>query len=155
MTTAKSDPLLAALIRKLPPAGESFSAEQQFGWLRLMAMAFNLVYGGDVAARLERDGLTPAAPRQDAPPAGRKWRFVEPARPAAHQPAAPAAPAQGYAFYVDEDGYARRRGGARVLASEVTDTLYDLRGGLSDLSDIVWADDQVGLKAAELVVAAA
>lgn len=39
------DPLIAALIQKLPQKGASWEARERAMWLRMMAMAFNMTYG--------------------------------------------------------------------------------------------------------------
>ena len=48
MARPKRDPLIAAMIAKLPEAGP-WPVEAQKAWLDLMAMTFGLVYGGSVA----------------------------------------------------------------------------------------------------------
>lgn len=51
------DPLIAALIQKLPQKGP-YDAAQRIAWLNLMTMAFQLTYGpvGDIEIRLKSDG---------------------------------------------------------------------------------------------------
>ena len=39
------DPLIAALIQKLPPAGEDWSADERVAWVQLMIMGFQVAYG--------------------------------------------------------------------------------------------------------------
>jgi hypothetical protein len=39
------DPLVAALIQKLPPNGEDWPATERVTWLRMIAMAFQMAYG--------------------------------------------------------------------------------------------------------------
>jgi hypothetical protein len=43
--TNKLDPLLIALIERIPPSGSLWSSEQRMLWLSACEMAFNLVYG--------------------------------------------------------------------------------------------------------------
>lgn len=129
-----ADPLIAALIAKLPAPGANFSADEQKAWLRMMAMAFGVVYGGDVAASLEDNGKNPPVTR-----------------------AAPSAPKPkpSFPFIIDAEGFVRRGNGnkARVKPDEITDTIYDLRGMDGDLRAIVWADDSTGLNGRDLNIA--
>lgn len=138
MAKAKLDPLLAALIAKLPPQGSQWSDAQQLAWLNLMALAFGSVYGGEVTKL-----VGPSAPQ-----AAGVTPTVAPAKPAT-----PKKP--NYPFYIDETGYARSSKGKRVTASEVTDVLYDLRGIDGDVNAIIWADDSIGLNGSDLTIAVA
>ena len=134
-----TDPLLAALIAKLPAADTEWSEEKQIGWLKLMAMAFATVYGGDALARL---GATTAAPFQATPAA------------APPPPAKPKPPQ--YPFIIDKDGYARNgRTNARISPDQATDMIADLRGMDGDMKTIVWADDSQGLNGRDLTIVAA
>jgi len=45
MTRAKHDPLMAALIAKLPVQTEQWPRADRIAWLRMMAMGFDVVYG--------------------------------------------------------------------------------------------------------------
>lgn len=137
-----NDPLLAAMIWKLPRAGTSFPAIARTKWLEMMAMAFDVAYGaesGDVP-RSTADTAAPAAPA------------AEPKRepPPPHMQ-------RGCDFYVDRDGFARSdyqqdeharsvpSPGRRVTALEAEGTeIYDYRGAARDRSTVVWADDTVG-----------
>jgi hypothetical protein len=138
MGKAKLDPLLAALIAKLPPQSTAWSDTQQLAWLNLMAMAFGSVYGGQVSAKL---GTAPLL--QTAPP------VVAPSTPK------PAPKKANYPFLIDEAGYARNAKGKRITAGEVTDVLYDLRGIDGDVNGIIWADDSIGLNGSDLTIAVA
>jgi len=40
-----SDPLIGALIQKLPKAGDQWSADERVTWLQMIAMAFHMTYG--------------------------------------------------------------------------------------------------------------
>ena len=135
MPRTKSDPLLSALIAKLPPSDTDWSVDRQLAWLNLMAMAFGAVYGGDAAARL---GIK-AGEQQKAS--------------AAHMPSAPLRqPARNYRFIIDEAGYVRNGKGKRILPSDVTEAITDLRGMDGDLRTIVWADESTGLNGADLTI---
>lgn len=122
------DPLLDALIAKLPEPGKPWGEAEQYAWLRMWAMGLGVVYGGNVVGYL--DGKTAPAP---AP--------VEVEIPKPN-------------FYIDESGYAMNKRGKRVKASEVTDVLYDFRGEDGDVGTIVWADDSIGLNGADLTISA-
>jgi len=141
---AKSDPLISALIAKLPSGDKDWPVDRQLAWLNLMAMAFGAVYGGDAAARL---GI-----RVDG--------SAHVASPAAAGSAAPAAPVVKpkpvYPFIIDHDNVAKNGKTKKpVLANEVTDTLFDLRGMDGDMKTIVWADGSTGLNGADLSIVAA
>ena len=138
---SKSDPLLAALIAKLPPSDAEWHVDRQLAWLHLTAMAFGAVYGGDAAARLGGS----AAEQAKAATA----LLVEPT-PSAR----PSKPAVTHEFIIDEEGYVRRGNGRRVMPSDVNDMIVDLRGD-SDLRTIVWADDSTGLNGQDLTIVAA
>lgn len=134
---ADLDPLLAALIGKLP-AGGPFPGEQRAAWLKMMGMAFDVVYG--VAE--DMPNFLGAAPN-----------FV---RTAARSPApAPAAaPARakhvGHDFYIAEGGCALNAAGVPVLIEDVPpDTIiFDYRpvpgGDFRNVGGIVWADGTTG-----------
>lgn len=139
MTRKKADPLLAALIDKLPPVGSPWSDAQQLAWLKLMAMAFGSVYGGNVAAMLGGSSA-PSEPAKATP---------------AQPPPPPPKREVTYPFIIDQEGIARNgRTKKQVLPSEVTDTLFDLRGEANaDMRTIVWADGSMGINGADLAIA--
>ena len=131
MPKQKSDPLIAALIAKLPQSGEEWPVDRQLSWLRLMAMAFGTVYGGDAAAQFGQAGSTfkPLAlvPRPKKPE---------------------------HSFVIDEKGYARRGTGERVMPKDIDGEVFDKRGDAGDMRTIIWADDSTGLPAKQLVISA-
>ena len=129
MPRHRMDPLLAAVIAKLPPAGTDWPQDAQLAWLRMMAMAFGTVYGGDAVNQMGKAG--PPVP-------------VSAARRLAL--------GNGHLFMIDKQGYARRASGERVLPKDVTGAIFDERGATSDMRDIVWADDSTGLNGADLVI---
>lgn len=134
MAKAKTDPLLAALIAKLPKAGEEWPVDNQIAWLRMMAMAFGSVYGGDAASRMVAPGLIKEPGLPVYPP----FKLVPPK----------------YQFYIDEQGVARKANGKPITAKEVSGTLYDLRGIDGDVKTIQWADGSTGLNGADLTISA-
>lgn len=50
-----------------------------------------------------------------------------------------------FKFVIDTQGVARRGSGQPITPDEVTDILYDMRGGDADLSAIIWADGSTGV----------
>lgn len=128
MPRRKTDPLLSALISKLPAGGTEWAADKQKAWLDLMAMAFATVYG--------------VAPSQFG-----KVTVLSGPRP-------PDKPA--HAFVIDEQGIARKGpGGKRIKASDVTGPIFDMRGEDGDMRTITWADNSQGLNGADLVIVSA
>jgi hypothetical protein len=133
-----SDPLIAALIAKLPAPGSEFPVDRQIAWLNLMATALGVIYGGDAAAKLSASA-NPVAPAANAT-----------------KPSPPPPPAKPkYPFIIDEMGFVRNAKGKRIKPDEVTDTIFDLRGIDGDLKSIVWADDSTGLNGRDLTISAA
>jgi hypothetical protein len=137
MTRAKHDPLLAALIAKLPADADQWPRGDRIAWLQMMAMAFNVVYG-------------PCGGIHVAPEAACDGRDVaedDGATAALHgtadRHAAPAQPAVAQRFYVDRDGFAM--GDGRPLAMEDLPAgaiLWDERVGIEsgDVNAILWRD---------------
>lgn len=50
------DPLIAALIKKLPPSGTDWSADERVMWLHMMAMAFQMAYGPKEQIDIKKSG---------------------------------------------------------------------------------------------------
>jgi hypothetical protein len=130
MTKVKHDRLLAALIAKLPIEIVQWSRADRIAWLRMMAMAFDVVYGPCGGVRIvpeearddKADQTATAPPRAlaEAPPLGAPQRF-----------------------YVDRDGFAM--GDGRPIAMEdlpAGATLWDERAGAEcgDVAAILWRD---------------
>jgi len=129
MPKPKTDPLLAAVIAKLPPVGDEFSQDAQLAWLRMMAMAMSTVYGGDAVNQMGKVPVSvPSVKRLPPVPGG------------IHQ------------FLIDKDGFAKRASGERVLPKEVSGPIFDMRGATGDMRGIVWADGSTGLNGADLVI---
>lgn len=141
---AHADPLIAALIAKLPAPGSEYSRGEREAWLRMMVAAFDLAYGpvgelaGIPALALMREAVgTPAANGQ----------------PANGQPAAPAPVRQAHAghdFYVARDATVCNAEGVPVLLEDVPpdQMIFDYRpvpaGEFRDLDALVWADGRRG-----------
>ncbi len=133
--TTKLDPLIAALIDKIPAPGGDWPVEQQLSWLRLMAMAMDNVYGGGVAATLgdQRAGYQAAAqspPAPVAPPPFPSQKVVERHR-----------------FVIDKSGMAldTKRGEAINPEDIEGDFIVDERGIEGDVKTILWADGSTGI----------
>jgi hypothetical protein len=128
MAKAKHDPLIAALLAKLPSDGAGeWQQDARITWLQMMAMAFDAVYG-----RCGAIAITAA----DAPDAGT-------ASPAlAHACEASATP-RPRRFTVDHDGFAMCDGhpiGFDDLPANAV--LWDERTGIDrgDPAAILWRD---------------
>ena len=132
MPKAKSDPLIAALIARLPANGVEWPTDQQLAWLRLMAMAFGTVYGGDAAQQFGQAGSATFKPLALVP---------RPKKPE-------------HRFIIDEKGYARKGTGERVMPDQVDGEMFDKRGIDGDMRTIIWADESQGLPQKQLVISA-
>ena len=78
------------------------------------------------------------------------------AKPEVMPTPAPPKPAMRFPFIVDKDGYVRQgMTNRRVMPSDVTDMIGDLRGMDADISAIIWADDSTGINGADLNIVAA
>lgn len=128
------DPLIAALIAKLP-AGGDFPLEKRRAWLRMMDDALGVIYGGGPA--IDQAPAPRAAKPAPAPPAPKpepKWPFV-----------------------IDTHGFVRKSNakGKRVLPGEIDDYVHDMRGENGDMRTIIWADDSTGINGTDLTVVGA
>jgi hypothetical protein len=124
-TKRRIDPLIEAVIAKLPRSITKFPAKDRVAWLGMMEMALDVVYGGSTGG-----GMTDSV-------------VVHP-RPIGHtEDGRPMVPL-GHAFYIDREGYARMAGGERIDAHQVGGLLFDMRGE-GDLGAIVWADGSKGV----------
>jgi hypothetical protein len=56
-----------------------------------------------------------------------------------------------HAFYIDTEGYARRKGGERIMPHDVQE-IADMRGETGDLGAVVWADGSQGAQHYEHLV---
>jgi len=121
------DPLLASIIAKLPAASTAWPAERRQAWLKMIAMAFDVVYGpeGDIAIGAGEEPT--AANFAPDPRAATETRC-----------------------FIDRDGYARGPTGERIRPNQVTGRLYDQRGEDGDLGAIIWADGSTGVLGMQL-----
>jgi hypothetical protein len=120
-----ADPLLAAIIAKLPAASSGWPVEQRKAWLHMMEMAFDVVYGPSDAK---------AAPVSIDPPR----TAVGVAMGVAHA---------GFDYYVDPEGEVLNAiDNSNVLPSDVGDEMiYDYRRGPArDRATVIWADGSIG-----------
>src|SRR5690606_6414957 len=131
MASTKTDPLIAALLVKLPPSGSEWPVDRQIAWLKMMAQAFGVVYGGDAVAKMETQEVE--APRVAPPP-----------------PPKPKKP--NYKFVIDEKGFVKRGNGQRVMPSDIDAEVVDLSNGAVDMRQITWADDSQGLNGADITI---
>ena len=130
-----ADPLLAALIGKLPPSGASWSVEQRTAWLKMMWMAFDVVYGEGGATEIPQflgARADAAVPRREATRA-----------PIADGPYAAAnlgssRRASDQRFLIDLDGIAFGPSGQIDLADlPAGEMVWDFRPGEQDLGNVV------------------
>jgi hypothetical protein len=134
MTKRTLDPLLSALIDKLPPTGTEWPVEEQTAWLKIMAMAFGSVYGSPATVQFNADKPSIASAKPQAAPASKVKLKVD------------------HNFIIDLDGYARDAKGARILPKDIKEYIFDMRGALSDMRSIIWADGSTGLNGADIVI---
>lgn len=126
MTKLKHDRLLAALLAKLPE-GTQWPRAGRIAWLRMMAMAFDVVYGPCGEIRVP-SGEAPGdeCGNEDHAPTAPLGGENE------YRPSQPPAPGPAMRFHVDRDGFAM--GDGRPIAVE------DLPAGA-----ILW-DERVGIE---------
>lgn len=142
MPKAKHDRLLAALIAKLPTEPGEWPRAERIAWLRMIAMAFDVVYGPCGGVRIMHEADEPA--HADA---------IDQAAIAPHSPlpdSEPFEPGEGaLRFYVDHDGFAMgsfdNGSGERPIAMDdlpAGATLWDERTGIEcgDAAAILWRD---------------
>lgn len=144
--TRAHDPLIKAIIDKLPRPGQPWSLEQRVGWLNMMKIGFDQAYGdaGPIAVVCGDGAAVTPAPAAAGVSAFPRPRLMPP----------PAAPVR---WHIDRDGLARRPDGQRIMPNEipVEEVLFDHRGEHGDLDAITWADDSRGVLGIQIDVAAA
>lgn len=132
----QTDPLLAALIAKLPAVGDEFTREQRAAWLKMMAMAFDVAYG-------------PTESPLELPTVEAMRGAVAPIPAAAAPAGAQRAAHAGHDFYISMDGTVCNASGEPVLVSDIPpdEIVFDYRpvgGDFRDLDSITWADGSHG-----------
>lgn len=132
-TMPPTDPVLSALIAKLPPGGSVWPLKKRVAWMQMLWLSFDLVYEAEAGEAVDLPSFLQAGSSAPAAPI---------AAAAAEPPKAKPAP---YAFYIDREGYARRADGEQIFSSQVGGVLYDLRGE-GDLGSIIWADGSTGVR---------
>jgi hypothetical protein len=133
MTKTKHDRLLAALIAKLPIEIVQWSRADRIAWLRMMAIAFDVVYGPCGGVRVMPEEACD----------GKAQQAYQAATASHHVSAEAAQPDKPQRFYVDRDGFAM--GDGRPIAVEdlpAGATLWDERAGVEcgDVAAILWRD---------------
>lgn len=137
VASGAQDPLLSAMVDKLPAAGTPWQAADRQAWLTMMSNAFDVVYGGATGGSMAR-AHAPARPPARKRPAAKKSRpHAPPKKPKLVQPGPP--------FFIDRQGIARRAGGDRIMPADVAGILVDKRGESGDLATITWSDDSTGI----------
>lgn len=141
-----SDPLLSALVAKLPASDAEWPVERQLAWLNLMAMAFGVTYGGDAAARI---GIKSSSAE------GKVAEHMERLPTTVLIPvSAPKPKPVMHKFIIDMDGNVCTAKGKPVLPGEVNDVICDLRGPDGDIRAIAWADGSTGVQGWDLTITA-
>jgi hypothetical protein len=136
MIKAKHDRLLAALIAKLPLATAGWPRADRAAWLRMMAMAFDVVYGPDGGIRVSFEEACGDGGNIN----GDRTMHHEPEE---RRPTTQASLHIAQRFYVDRDGFAM--GDGRPIAMEDLPAgamLWDERIGIEcgDAAAILWRD---------------
>ena len=135
MNKVRQDRLLAALIAKLPSGEALWRREERVAWLRMMATAFDVVYGPCAPV-----AIAPADMREDTPAAVCEGLtllpvFGEGALSRRQRPVR--------RFIVDQDGFAMGDG-QPIAMDDLPEgaTLWDERTGLEcgDVTTILWRD---------------
>ena len=131
----KRDPVIGALIAKIPGEGAAFSRAQRINFLRMFAMALDGAFG--VEAPIAIDAAAVVTVPQEV------LEMPNVLAPAAPKPIVAEAEPDEIRYYVDADGYARREpGNARIRPVDILAgaVLEDEREGEGELDTIKWAD---------------
>jgi hypothetical protein len=134
-----TDPLLAALIAKLPASETPWPVDRQLAWLRMMAMGFATVYGGDVLSMMSAAHGVRRAQDDDTARTGRNAahaaQMTTPPQKKIHQK-----------FILDLDGIVKRTDTREAVnKDQVTSEILDLSNGGIDVRMITWADGSQGI----------
>ncbi len=132
----KRDPVIAALIAKLPAEGGQLNRAQRANWLRQVAMAFDGAYGvlPAIAIDASAETIISGGPAKVS-------SIQEPSAPP--PPISAAAEPDEIRYYVDAEGFARKEPGrTRIRPVEIPNgcELEDERVDDDSLDTIKWAD---------------
>lgn len=148
---AKLDPLLAALINKLPLGGKPWPAADRTAWLDMMTKAFDVVYGVETSHFASFANVVGKASTLPEALIHRRLygTFEEPSDAAPPAPPARGFKHDGHNFYVSADGTVCNADATPVMMIDVPpeETIFDYRpvtGEFRDLDSIVWADGARG-----------
>jgi hypothetical protein len=149
MILTERHPVIAALINSLPNPDQVWPEEEQHNWLKMFAMAMQLVYGGKIAEYVA-DRLA------DAPEGLEKLNSViEKHRPnSIVDGPAPPVDTRPAKFHIDQSGFVRntKTGMAVNLEDVDTDEIFDMRGPESNLDAVTWANGETGTAGFEGVI---
>lgn len=142
---SKDDPLIAALIAKLPKANTAWPVDQQVAWLRMTAMAFGVVYGGKAVDEIP--AFSPRATDLAITEATISGALLQPTTiDPKNNKSLPA-------FFIDAQGIAQNANGERINPKDVGgNVIVDLRGEAGDLGAIQWADGSTGVRGHQLEI---
>lgn len=133
------DPLVAAIVAKLPATAAEFPREAREAWLRLMAGAFDLAYG-TIDQPVALPSLQAMRQAVHPAPAAAGVTGENRLRPIVN----------GNKIHIAADGTACNADGVPVLLTDVPadEIVFDTRpitgGEFRDLASIVWADGRRG-----------
>lgn len=138
------DPLLGALIAKLPATGTPWPVDHQAAWLRMLAMSFGVVYGGDLAEIIDLPAFLKPRETLVGGPAGGAMADGGTVLAPTAKPAPVTGVGEPDRYYIDKTGRARMDpGGKPITVNQIPrdEALWDERPlGLRDLDTIIWAD---------------
>lgn len=139
----KRDPVIAALIAKLPAENAPFTRAQRVNWLRLMSMAMDGAFGVEPAIGIEQVYRPTIEQHQATSEAQRQMAYDQMRAPPAPIVAPPGSVETRY--YIGKDGMARMEpGNVRVNPFDIPDgsDLEDERDGDDALDTIKWKSGQ-------------
>lgn len=134
----RRDPVIAALIAKLPAEGQAFERARRVNWLHQIAMAFDGAYGVQGSIPIDAERVPPVSGKDIV----MELPNVLGAKPA---PIAAAAEPDEIRYFIDPEGFARMEpGNKRVRPVDVPNgaEIEDERDGDDSLDTIKWSDGQ-------------
>lgn len=139
----RRDPVIAALIAKLPAEAATFTRAQRVNWLRLMSMAMDGAFGVEPTIRIDETARPTLEQHQATAEANRQMAYDQSRPPAAPIVAPPGSVETRY--FIDENGMARKEpGNVRVDPFDIPDgsDLEDERTDDEALDTIKWKSGQ-------------